>query len=85
MRGIDESTEVWTLRARFESLRSIAADLFDEEDKCKLFAAKVWPLLARHRGELAECYEPGERATWHRTGRVTGVLISGYRMRLRLE
>ena len=30
----------------FESLGSIAPDLFDEKDKYKLFATKVWPLLA---------------------------------------
>ena len=42
----------------FERLGSIAADLFDEKDKYTLFASKVWPLLARQRGELAECYEP---------------------------
>ena len=42
----------------FESLGSIAADLFDEKDKYKLFARKVWPLLASRRAELAECYEP---------------------------
>lgn len=42
----------------FESLGSIAADLFDEKDKYKLFARKIWPLLARYREELAECYEP---------------------------
>src|ERR1700745_3123969 len=43
----------------FESLGSIAADLFDKKDKDKLFATKVWPLLAGQREELAECYEPG--------------------------
>ena len=42
----------------FESLGSIAADLFDEKDKYKLFATKVWPLLASRREELAQCYEP---------------------------
>ena len=42
----------------FESLGSIAADLFDEKDKYKLFATKVWPLLASCREELAKCYEP---------------------------
>jgi hypothetical protein len=42
----------------FESLGSIAADLFDEKDKYKLFASKVWPLLASRREELAQCYEP---------------------------
>src|SRR5271157_3185634 len=42
----------------FESLGSIAADLFDHKDKYKLFATKVWPLLASRREELAQCYEP---------------------------
>ena len=38
----------------FESLGSIAADLFDQKDKYKLFARKVWPLLAGCREELAQ-------------------------------
>ena len=42
----------------FESLGLIAPDLFDEKDKYKLFATKVWPLLAGCREELAQCYEP---------------------------
>ena len=42
----------------FESLGSIAVDLFDEKDKYKLFATKIWPLLAGYREELAQCYEP---------------------------
>ena len=42
----------------FESLGSIASDLFDEKDKYKLFATKIWPLLAGYREELGECYEP---------------------------
>jgi Transposase DDE domain/Transposase domain (DUF772) len=42
----------------FESLGSIAADLFDETDKYRLFARKVWPLLAARREELAQCYQP---------------------------
>jgi len=37
----------------FESLGSIAPDLFGEKDKYKLFATKVWPLLAGCREELA--------------------------------
>jgi transposase len=41
----------------FESLGWIAADLFDQKDKYKLFATKVWPLLAGCREELAQCYE----------------------------
>jgi hypothetical protein len=40
----------------FESLGSIAADLFSDQDKYKLFATKIWPLLAQSREELAECY-----------------------------
>jgi transposase len=42
----------------FESLGSIAADLFDEKDRYKLFARKVWPVLAARREELAQCYKP---------------------------
>jgi len=42
----------------FESLGSIAPDLFGEKDKYKLFATKVWPLLAGCREELAQCYQP---------------------------
>jgi transposase len=42
----------------FESLGSIAADLFNNKDKYKLFATKVWPLLASRREELAQCYTP---------------------------
>jgi hypothetical protein len=41
----------------FESLGSIATDLFDKKDKYKLFATKIWPLLASYREELAGCYE----------------------------
>jgi hypothetical protein len=41
----------------FESLGSIAPDLFDDKDKYKLFARKVWPLLAALREELAQCYK----------------------------
>jgi len=42
----------------FESLGSIAPDLFDDKDKYKLFARKVWPLLAARREQLAQCYQP---------------------------
>ena len=40
----------------FESLGSLAANLFSDEDKYKLFASKIWPLLAKSREELASCY-----------------------------
>lgn len=40
----------------FESLGSIAATLFDDQDRYKRFAAQVWPLLAKGRAELEACY-----------------------------
>ena len=40
----------------FESLGAIAPDLFRDNDKYKLFAKKIWPLLAECREELAACY-----------------------------
>jgi transposase len=40
----------------FESLGSIAPKLFGDQDKYQLFARKVWPVLARCREQLAECY-----------------------------
>jgi hypothetical protein len=36
----------------FESLGSIAANLFSDQDKYKLFATKIWPPLAKSRAEL---------------------------------
>src|SRR5260221_358073 len=41
----------------FESLGAIAPDLFSEGDKYKLFAKKIWPVLAGCREQLMECYE----------------------------
>jgi len=40
----------------FESLGSLAGELFSDQDKYKLFATKIWPLLAKSREELAACY-----------------------------
>src|SRR5258708_34456226 len=40
-----------------ESLGEIAPDLFSEGDKYKLFAKKIWPVLAGCREQLMECYE----------------------------
>jgi transposase len=40
----------------FESLGSIAANLFSDQDKYKLFATKIWPLLAKGRPQLEACY-----------------------------
>jgi len=41
----------------FESLGAIAPELFADNDKYKLFAKKVWPVLAQSREQLAECYQ----------------------------
>jgi transposase len=43
----------------FESLGSIAPQLFDHQDRYKLFALKIWPLLSGCREELAQCYDQG--------------------------
>ena len=43
----------------FESLGSIAPQLFDNHDRYKLFALKIWPLLSGCREELAQCYDQG--------------------------
>ena len=40
----------------FESLGSLAGDLFSDQDKYKLFATQIWPLIAKSREELASCY-----------------------------
>jgi hypothetical protein len=45
----------------FESLGAIAPNLFKDNDKYKRFARKVWPVLARCRQELAECYQADKR------------------------
>ena len=41
----------------FESLGAIAPELFADNDKYKLFAKKVWPVLASCREALLECYD----------------------------
>jgi transposase len=40
----------------FGGLTSVAADLFPETDRYKLFAQKIWPLLAGKRPQLESCY-----------------------------
>jgi hypothetical protein len=41
----------------FESLGAIAPELFAEGDRYKLFAKKIWPVLASCREQLMECYD----------------------------
>ena len=40
----------------FESVGWVAGKLFSDQDRYKLFATKIWPLLAKSREELAACY-----------------------------
>ncbi len=63
----------------FESLGSIAPYLFDEKVKYKLFATKVWPLLAGCREELAQCYEPENGRPGMEPVVLLGVLIFQFR------
>jgi hypothetical protein len=42
--------------ALFGSLSSLAPGLFSETDRYKLFAQKIWPVLARTRPQLEDCY-----------------------------
>jgi hypothetical protein len=43
----------------FESLGWVVPTLFDDQNKYQLFAQEVWPVLARCREQLTECYASG--------------------------
>src|SRR5258708_38982419 len=57
----------------FESLGSLAGNLFSDQDRYKLFATKIWPLLAKSREELAACYVLDNG----RPGGEPGILLGG--------
>jgi transposase len=40
----------------FGNIAAVAGDLFAEDDRYRLFARKVWPVLAGTRAELEKCY-----------------------------
>lgn len=40
----------------FGSVNVIAGELFEESDRYRLFAARIWPVLARVRPQLEACY-----------------------------
>ncbi|MBA2431073.1 MAG: hypothetical protein H0V56_03040, partial [Chthoniobacterales bacterium] len=40
----------------FGSIPALAGDLFPEDDRYRLFARKVWPVLAGTRAALEKCY-----------------------------
>ena len=60
---------------RFESLGSIAPQPFDNHDRYKLFALKIWPLLSGCREELAQCYDQGNGRTGGGTRGVIGSVL----------
>ena len=59
----------------FESLGAIAPTLFGDQDKHQLFAKKVWPVLARYREQLAECYTRDNRRPGVEPVGLLGVLL----------
>src|SRR5260221_11785905 len=59
----------------FESLGSLAGNLFSDQDRYKLFATKIWPLLAKSREELAACYVLENGRPGVEPGVLLGVLI----------
>src|SRR5260221_10285120 len=59
----------------FESLGSLAGNLFSDQDRYKLFATKIWPLLAKSREELAAFYVLDNRRPGGEPGILLGVLL----------
>jgi transposase len=45
-----------TQSSLFDSVTTLAPGLFSETDRYKLFAQKIWPVLARARPQLESCY-----------------------------
>jgi Transposase DDE domain/Transposase domain (DUF772) len=45
-----------TQSSLFGSVAVLAGELFEETDRYRLFAQKIWPVLARTRAQLEECY-----------------------------
>jgi hypothetical protein len=63
----------------FESLGAIAPELFSDNDKYKLFAKKVWPVLAQCREQLVECYQADNGRPGVEPVVLLGVLIPGHK------
>jgi hypothetical protein len=55
----------------FGSVPSVAGALFSEDDRYRLFARKVWPVLAGTRAALEKCYCPDNGRPATRTGKLT--------------
>jgi DNA-binding transcriptional ArsR family regulator len=61
--------------ALFESLGAVAPDLFSDNDKIQVFAGKIWPVLARCRQELTQCYQSNNGRPGVEPMLLLGVLI----------
>ncbi len=59
----------------FGSVPAVAGPLFSEEDRYRLFARKVWPVLARTRAALEKCYCPDNRRPGVEPVLLMGVLV----------
>ena len=61
--------------ALFGSLSSLAPGLFSETDRYKLFAQKIWPILAGTRPQLEGCYEATNGRAAYEPVALLGTLI----------
>jgi DDE family transposase/transposase-like protein DUF772 len=66
----------------FGSLPSISRDLFAEDDRYRLFARKVWPVLAGTRATLEKCYCPDNGRPGIEPVLLMGVLVLQFLERL---
>lgn len=66
----------------FGSIAAVAGDLFGEDDRYRLFARKVWPVLAGTRAELEKCYCPDNGRPGIEPVVLLGVLVFQFLERL---
>src|SRR6266566_4621994 len=59
----------------FGSVPSVAGALFSEDDRYRLFARKVWPVLAGTRAAVEMCYCPDNGQPGVGTVLLLGVLV----------
>jgi transposase len=64
-----------TQSSLFGSVAALAGDLFEETDRYRLFAQKVWPVLAKTRAQLEACYCAGNGRASLEPVLLLGVLI----------
>jgi transposase len=66
----------------FGSIPAVAGDLFAEDDRYRLFARKVWPVLAGTRTALEKCYCPDNGRPGIEPVLLMGVLVLQFLERL---